>query len=65
VADIELNDELIALETRAWEEIQAGALTLDTAEAVQTAIRAHAEATGQDRHAVEMALKRHVRHGAD
>lgn len=59
---IELTDELIQLETRAWEEIQAGALTVDTAIAVQAAITAHAEATGQPRFDVEAALKKQVRH---
>ncbi|GAA3718378.1 hypothetical protein [Streptomyces tremellae] len=59
---IELTDELIELERRAWVEQQAGALTVDTAVAVQAAITAHAEATKQGRMAVEMALKKHVRH---
>lgn len=59
---IELPDDLIALERRAWEEIQAGQLTPDTAAAVQTAITAHAEQAGLDRYEVEMALKRAVRH---
>ncbi|MEU7032758.1 hypothetical protein ABZ958_03605 [Streptomyces sp. NPDC046237] len=58
---IELTDELIQLETRAWEEIQAGALTVDTAQAVQAAVTAHAEATGQSRYDVEMELKKQVR----
>ncbi|MEK9523987.1 MULTISPECIES: hypothetical protein [Streptomyces] len=58
---IELTDELIQLETRAWEEMQAGALTVDTAAAVQAAITAHAEATGQSRYEVEMAVKKQVR----
>ncbi|MFG2400785.1 hypothetical protein [Streptomyces lydicus] len=59
---IELSDELIKLEERAWAEIQAGALTVDTAVAVQDAITAHAEASGQSRLAVETELKRRVRH---
>ncbi|GCD37920.1 hypothetical protein OEIGOIKO_05730 [Streptomyces chrestomyceticus JCM 4735] len=59
---IELSNDLIKLETAAWAEIQAGALTTDTAEAVQAAITAHAEATGQSRHEVEKALKKAVRH---
>lgn len=58
---IELTDELIQLETRAWEEIQAGALTVETAHAVQTAITAHAEAIDKNRYEVEMALKARVR----
>ncbi|WP_033040270.1 hypothetical protein [Streptomyces monomycini] len=59
---IELTDELIKLETAAWTEIQAGALTTVTAEAVQAAITAHAAATGQSRYDVERELKRKVRH---
>ncbi|MGW1840838.1 hypothetical protein, partial [Streptomyces sp. NPDC002067] len=59
---IELSDELIELGTRSWTEIQAHALTVETAEAVHTAIVAHAEATGQRRIDVEMELKRRVRH---
>jgi hypothetical protein len=59
---IELPDDLIALERRAWEEIQAGQLTPDTAHAVQQAVTAHAEQAGVDRYAVEMALKKTVRH---
>ncbi|MFC8273729.1 hypothetical protein ACFUJR_14650 [Streptomyces sp. NPDC057271] len=58
---IELTDELIQLETRAWAEIQAGVLTFDTAAAVQAAITAHAEATGQSRYEVETELKKRVR----
>ncbi|MFE0039459.1 hypothetical protein [Streptomyces sp. NPDC059015] len=59
---VELSPELVELGTRAWEEIRAGRLTVDTAEAVHAAVAAHAEQTGQDRLAVEMALKRAVRH---
>lgn len=59
---IELTDDLIKLETAAWTEIQAGALTVDTAASVQAAITAHAEATGQNRYEVERELKRRVRH---
>ena len=59
---IELPDELLALETRAWEELQAGRLTPDTAGAVQAAVTAHAEQTGVDRYKLEMALKKAVRH---
>jgi hypothetical protein len=59
---IELSDDLIKLEEAAWAEIQAGALTADTAHAVQAAITAHAEATKQPRYDVEAALKKHVRH---
>lgn len=59
---IELSDELIELERKAWAEQQAGALTVETAGVVQDAITAHAEATGQGRFSVEMALKKAVRH---
>ncbi|MDI9885885.1 hypothetical protein QMZ92_16245 [Streptomyces sp. HNM0645] len=59
---VELSPELVELETRAWQEIQAGQLTTETAEAVHAAVVAHAEATGQDRLAVETELKRTVRH---
>jgi hypothetical protein len=62
VSDIEFPDDLIALERAAWEEIQAGCLTVATANAVQDAIAAHAEAAGMSRYEVEMALKRAVRH---
>ena len=58
---IELTDELIQLEQKAWAEIQAGALTVETAAAVQAAVTAHAEATGQGRYDVEMELKKRVR----
>jgi hypothetical protein len=59
---IELPDDLLALERRAWEEIRAGQLTPDTARAVQQAVTAFAEQAGVDRYAVEMALKKAVRH---
>ncbi|MFH8627740.1 hypothetical protein ACH4A8_38635 [Streptomyces vietnamensis] len=59
---IELSDELIKLEEAAWAEIQAKELTPNTAAAVQAAITAHAEATGQSRYDVEAALKKRVRH---
>lgn len=58
---IELSDELIELEQKAWAEIQASELTVDTAHAVQAAVTAHAEATGQNRYEVEMELKKRVR----
>jgi hypothetical protein len=50
---IELSDELLELERKAWSEQQAGELTVETAWAVQSAVTAHAEATGQDRFKVE------------
>ncbi|MFD9764707.1 hypothetical protein ACFWXI_14390 [[Kitasatospora] papulosa] len=59
---IELTDELIALETAAWAEQQDNRLTVNTAAAVQAAVTAHAQATGQSRYEVETALKRRVRH---
>ncbi|MFC9036792.1 hypothetical protein RKD45_002524 [Streptomyces griseus] len=59
---IELTDELIALERKAWAEQQENRLTVNTAAAVQAAITAHAQATGQSRYDVEAALKRRVRH---
>ena len=55
-------DALLTLESRAWEEIQAGQLTTATASAVQDAVTAFATEGGLDRHTVEMALKRAVRH---
>ena len=61
---VELSDDLIALEQQAWQEIQAGQLSTETAEAVHAAVVAHATATGQDRLAVETALKKTVRHAA-
>ncbi|MFF3753768.1 hypothetical protein ACFYYH_25420 [Streptomyces sp. NPDC002018] len=59
---VELTDELIELERRAWREQRAGALTVETAAAVQAAVTAHAAATGQNRYEVEKALKAAVRH---
>lgn len=65
---IELPDELVALERRAWREIQEGRLTIDTALAVHQGIGAYVKAAKQageevDRYRVEMELKRIVRHG--
>ncbi|MFD9752683.1 hypothetical protein ACFWYQ_21490 [[Kitasatospora] papulosa] len=59
---IELTDELIQLECAAWAEQQDNRLTVATAAAVQAAVTAHAQATGQSRYEVEAALKRRVRH---
>lgn len=53
---------LLTLETRAWEEIQAGALTVDTARAVHEGVTAYAAETGVGRYEVEMGLKQAVRH---
>ncbi|OKH91522.1 hypothetical protein [Streptomyces uncialis] len=61
MADIDLPEDLLDLERRAWAEQQAGALTVPTALAVQTAITAHATAAGLSRYAVEMAVKKAVR----
>jgi hypothetical protein len=60
--------DLLALEARAWEEIQAGALTVDTAHAVHAGIDAfvrQAKEAGREvaRYDVEMGLKRVVRPG--
>ncbi|MFB7845537.1 hypothetical protein ACFC34_00675 [Streptomyces sp. NPDC056053] len=62
---IELTDELIVLEEAAWVEQQENRLTVETAQAVQTAITAHAEAIGENRYEVERALKQAVRHPAE
>ncbi|MCX5201071.1 hypothetical protein OG897_06290 [Streptomyces sp. NBC_00237] len=59
---IELSTDLIELERTAWAEIQAGTLTVETAQAVHEATIAHAEATEQPRIKVEAELKRVVRH---
>ena len=53
---------LLALEARAWEEIQAGALTVDTARAVHEGVSAYAAEAGVGRYEVEMGLKKAVRH---
>ncbi|MFF8482294.1 hypothetical protein [Streptomyces antibioticus] len=54
--------DLLALEARAWQEIQAGRLTVASAQAVQEAVTAFAAEAGYDRYEVEMGLKRAVRH---
>lgn len=66
---IDFPADLLALEARAWEEIQAGALTFDTAHAVHAGIGAfvrQADEAGNPmaRIDVEMGLKKAVRHGA-
>lgn len=53
---------LLALESRAWEEIQAGRLTVATAHAVHQGVAEYAEASGVARYDVEMGLKQAVRH---
>jgi hypothetical protein len=62
VATIDFPDSLLALERTAWEEIQAGRLTVDTAQAVHEAVGAFAEQAGVARIDVEMGLKKAVRH---
>ena len=59
---IELPDDLLALERAAWNEIQAGRLTVATADAAQAAVTVHAEQAGVGRYEAEMAVKRAVRH---
>lgn len=62
MTDIDFPDDLLALERSAWEEIQARRLTVETAQAVHQAVAAFAEEAGLERLAVEMQLKRAVRH---
>lgn len=62
MATIDIPDTLIALETTAWEEIRAGRLTVETAAAVHQGVAEYAEASGEERLAVEESLKRIVRH---
>ncbi|MFD8710416.1 hypothetical protein ACFV07_08065 [Streptomyces anulatus] len=62
MADIDIPESLIALESAAWAEQQEGRLTVETAAAVQQAYTEHAAATGQSRYKVEQATKRLVRH---
>lgn len=62
MADIDFPADLLALETRAWEEIQAGRLTVDTAAAVQARLTQFAAEAGIDRYTVEMGVKKAVRH---
>ncbi|MFD5491655.1 hypothetical protein ACFWH4_01605 [Streptomyces sp. NPDC127091] len=57
--------DLLAAEHAAWEAIQTGTLTVAQATAVQDGITEFANEAGADRHQVEMALKRAVRHGAE
>jgi hypothetical protein len=55
---------LLALVTRAWEVIQAGQLTVDTARAVHEGVTAYAAEAGVGRYEVEMGVKKAVRHAA-
>jgi hypothetical protein len=59
---VDIPEDLLALERAAWAEIQAGRLTAETAAAVQARITEVAAETGTDRHALEMAVKKAVRH---
>ncbi|MFD5419521.1 hypothetical protein ACFWJT_16030 [Streptomyces sp. NPDC127069] len=59
---IELPDELIKLEEEAWTEIQAGRLTVETANKVQDAIIKYASTHNVSRLKVEHELKKLVRH---
>lgn len=59
---IELPDDLISRERTAWEAIQAGRLTVATAQAVHEAVAAFAKTAGVARIDVEEQLKRTVRH---
>lgn len=62
MSDFDFPEDLIALETTAWEEIQAGRLTVKTAQAVHTAVGEFAAEAKLERIDVEMELKRAVRH---
>jgi hypothetical protein len=64
VATIDFPDDLIALERAAWEQIQAGGLTVEAARAVQERIAEFAAEAGLERIDVETGLKRAVRHRA-
>jgi len=64
VAAIDFPPDLLALEARAWEEIQAGALTVETAQAVHEAVSAFAAEGGLRRIDVELGLKEQVRGAA-
>ena len=55
---------LLALEHAAWQQIQAGALTVNTAAAVHAAVTQYAAEHGHQRYEVEMGLKKAVRHPA-
>jgi transcriptional regulator of acetoin/glycerol metabolism len=59
---VDIPEDLLALERAAWAEIQTGQLTADAAAAVQARITEVATETGVDRHTLEMAVKKAVRH---
>jgi len=60
---IDFPDDLLALESRAWADIQAGTLTVDTAHAVHAAVGQFAEQAGMRRIDVELRVKAAVRGG--
>jgi hypothetical protein len=62
VSTFDFPEPLLAAEREAWAAIQAGRLTVAQADAVQQGVAAYAVEAGADRHAVEMALKKAVRH---
>ncbi|WP_128818037.1 hypothetical protein [Streptomyces sp. S063] len=62
MADTDIPESLIELERKAWAEQEAGALTVETAAAVQAAYTKHAAATGQSRYDLESTVKKIVRH---
>ncbi|MFS4103729.1 hypothetical protein [Streptomyces sp. PD-S100-1] len=62
MSEIDFPDDLLAIERSAWQAQQAGTLTAAQAADVQTAVTQFAAEHGLDRHTVEMALKRAVRH---
>jgi hypothetical protein len=64
VTAIDFPPDLLALEARAWEEIQAGQLTVETAQAVHEAVSAFAAEAGLRRIDVELGLKEQVRGAA-
>ena len=59
---IDFPADLLAAERTAWAAIQAGTLTPEQAHAVQDGVTVFAAEHGMDRHAVEMGLKKAVRH---
>lgn len=65
MADIDFPADLIELERSSWTALQEGRLTPDLAAAVQARVTAFAAEGGHDRYAVEMGLKRAVRHSED
>lgn len=59
---IDIPAHLIELESTAWAEQRRGALTVETAAAVQAAYTEHAADAEVSRFELEMATKRAVRH---